>query len=686
MSIFRKITLRTKLLWSFLFLTLLIGVTGVIGIKVAKDIGARGDYVGANLAPLGDAALEIQITATRAHRIFEKILAGDSTKDINEVWRLLSETLRYSDLILKGGEHEGAQIPGTSSPAVRQKITSVRAAVETFIVTARERYDQRLDSSGVGGAAEQAFDALYEKTQETLNKIYNEPIVNLSLDSQFIFMRVGSAQYRLANGHLFLEELMAGDSQVSLAEVLADFDAAKSDMEAILGTAADVQAQEVAATIDELTAAAKQRHQTFSRSSAVGGEVDLRFDLSFQTFVGEARQAKELIQASMNSGMRAVAMERTGGMLIVVLITMVAVVLATAVALSVEKSVSGRIKGLSGYMARLAEGDTAGEVDFAEDRDEIGDMARTMQIFRTNTVARLKLEAQQSSERAAQQKRAQEIEELTRQFEGETAAILKTFAAAAQVLDTTSKTLTKVAENSNHQVASVVSAARQASTNVQTVATAAEELNASIGDIGTQTTHSEQMALQTREQAERAQKIIDGLVERSETISSVVDLITNIASQTNLLALNATIEAARAGEAGKGFAVVASEVKNLANQTSQATEQIAAQIAEIQAATGESAEGMASVTGTITKMSEISATVAASAEEQSAATQEIARNVQQASAGTEEVSSLMVTVKNAAGETDQVAAQVLQAAADLSNQSDQLRQSLETFLDGIRAA
>ena len=187
------------------------------------------------------------------------------------------------------------------------------------------------------------------------------------------------------------------------------------------------------------------------------------------------------------------------------------------------------------------------------------------------------------------------------------------------------------------------------------------------------------------EEANRADGMIQSLVQAAQKIGEVVELITSIADQTNLLALNATIEAARAGDAGKGFAVVAAEVKNLANQTAKATEEIGSQIGGIQTATKDSVAAIKSIGKVIGEINQISSAIAAAVEEQGAATKEIARNVEQASAGTKDVSSNIAGVTQAASETGQASGQIHQAAQELSQQSSALKDVVEKFLADVRA-
>ena len=221
---------------------------------------------------------------------------------------------------------------------------------------------------------------------------------------------------------------------------------------------------------------------------------------------------------------------------------------------------------------------------------------------------------------------------------------------------------------------------------MHTVASAAEQLSASIREIGQQVTNAAAIASEGAQQAGSTVQVVRGLDESAQRIGEVIRLINDVAAQTNLLALNATIEAARAGEAGKGFAVVAMEVKNLAAQTAKATEEIAAQINAVQAATGDVVRAIEGISETIARIDEISATIASSVEEQGAATGEIARNVQQAAQGTQEVSANISDVTQAAADTGRVASEIVSAASELTDQAERLREEVDRFIARVRAA
>ena len=344
------------------------------------------------------------------------------------------------------------------------------------------------------------------------------------------------------------------------------------------------------------------------------------------------------------------------------------------------------ITALTGTMSALARGDHGVAVPGTGRADELGDMAQAVLVFKENMIRAAQLAQQERAQQEARQRRTVAIDAMIKDFDQAVSLVVQGVAASATQLQADAQNLSVIAEQTNQQAQAVAVAAREASANVQTVASATEELNASVDEISRQVTQSLRISGAAVDEANRTNTTVAGLSDAAVRIGEVVRLIHGIASQTNLLALNATIEAARAGEAGKGFAVVASEVKNLANQTAQATEEIQAQVGQMQTATGTAVEAIRGITGTIRQMSEITTTIASAVEQQGAATQEIARNVQTASTGTRDVSSTFVDVTRAASETGGMAGQVLHAAADMAQQSALLRREVDAFIARIRSA
>jgi methyl-accepting chemotaxis protein len=350
-------------------------------------------------------------------------------------------------------------------------------------------------------------------------------------------------------------------------------------------------------------------------------------------------------------------------------------------------AVTRPIQQITREMSLLATGNTSAPISGTERRDEIGRMAEAVQVFKTNMieVERLKAE-QQEAERRNVERRKAEMLKMANDFEVAVGEIVETVSSASTELEASAGILTGTAQRAQERGAVVASASEEASANVQSVAVATEEMASSVSEIGRQVLQSAEVANDAVDQARKTNDRVGELSKVAARIGDVVELINTIAGQTNLLALNATIEAARAGEAGRGFSVVASEVKALAEQTAKATSEIGQQITGIQAATRESVGAINEISGTIEKLSGISAAIASAVEEQGAATQEISRNVQQAAQRTQQVSSNIVDVQRDSVNTGAASSQVLSAAQSLSKDSNRLKLEVGKFLNKLRAA
>ncbi|MCG5247127.1 methyl-accepting chemotaxis protein [Methylorubrum extorquens] len=363
-------------------------------------------------------------------------------------------------------------------------------------------------------------------------------------------------------------------------------------------------------------------------------------------------------------------------------------ILATGAALAflIARSLIRPISGMTAAMSRLAAGETAIEVPSRDAVDEMGRMAEAVEVFRQNAVARIELEAERVAQQSARQRRADRVDGLVRGFEDKIAASIAIVTSAATELDSTARSMTQVADNTNGQAVASSAAAEEATVNVQTVAAAAEEMVASLSEIERRVQQSNDVAGHASHEARTTTDSMSHLSRAAEKIGEAVTMISGLASQTNLLALNATIEAARAGEAGRGFAVVATEVKELAAQTARTTEAISDQVSAIQTASTQALGAIQQIGRTIVSVNDITASIAATVVQQTAATNEIARNASEAARGTQDVSMSVAQVQALSSETGSAAQQVMMASSELSTQSENVRREVEDFLAAIRAA
>ena len=447
------------------------------------------------------------------------------------------------------------------------------------------------------------------------------------------------------------------------------------------------------------------------------------YSMSSSEFVAMATAASapiELLAIEAAERTEALATDNAGTNQGLFVLQVIVLAIVGTIAVATYITVVGRVvlplASLRGVMERIVDGDLEAEVRGADRHDEIGDMAKAVQVFKDNAREKIHLEEEQKraeeeqrrtkdeqerqaheaeearrqekeeQERSAREQRQAEMLALADSFEKSVMAVVDGLSSSAGEMERAAQEMAATAEDTSSKSAVVSTAAKQATANVQMVASAAEELSSSVKEISGQTGQSSESARDAVNKTEQASTEIQDLVHAGEKIGDVVQLINDIADQTNLLALNATIEAARAGEAGKGFAVVASEVKSLASQTAKATQEISDQISGMQAATRQAVSAIEAIGKIIKEIDATAVSIASSVEEQDVSTQEIARNVAEVSAGTEEVTSNISAVSEGASSTGAAASQVLGSAQALAQQSTDLKQEVEKFLATIRAA
>jgi methyl-accepting chemotaxis protein len=338
-------------------------------------------------------------------------------------------------------------------------------------------------------------------------------------------------------------------------------------------------------------------------------------------------------------------------------------------------------------MSRIVSGHADTEVPYIRQQNELGAVAASVDVFRQNIVRMNEMAAQQrQQDEAAQREKQRLLQNLARKFEERVQSITRDFGSVAGELLETAQSMNGVTETTHKRASSVSSESREASNAAQAIAAAVEEMSSAAREIASQITRSTDLVKETVGRVQEAEKASGQLRSANSEIGNIVQLIQEITGQINLLALNATIESARAGEAGKGFAVVAAEVKNLASQTSKATEDIAEQISQIQQISQSVVDGFSDIKSSIDKVDQYAAMIAAAAEEQTSTTSEIAANMSTSVQGVSRITDDIGKVMESSDAANAAAARVLSSAKHLSEQSGNLRSEVAQFLDEVRAA
>ncbi len=354
--------------------------------------------------------------------------------------------------------------------------------------------------------------------------------------------------------------------------------------------------------------------------------------------------------------------------------------------LYIGRSLVARVTGLRAAMARLAEGDLSADVTGQQHADEVGDMARALLVFKDNARHAHRLRATADEAHALKERRQAETDRYTRDFGTSTGGVMANLARSAATMRDTASEMSQAAQRTRDRASAVAEGASASAANLAAVASASEEMSASINEISQQVARATQAAQEAVQRASTTDAKVTDMAALADRIGDVVRLITDIAGQTNLLALNATIEAARAGEAGRGFAVVAGEVKGLATQTAKATEEIAAQVAAIRAATAEAVTAVRDVATAIGEVEQVATAIAAAVEEQASSTREIAAGVQAVTVSAQEANQAMQEVSTIAGQTDLASAKVLSGAGEVGRDADTLRDQVTQFLEAMANA
>ncbi|KMO31716.1 hypothetical protein VQ02_25525 [Methylobacterium variabile] len=479
----------------------------------------------------------------------------------------------------------------------------------------------------------------------------------------------------LARQHRAAEELAGAEAERLVA--LAGTDEARAQDEAVRAGVADYlafSAKVVANAQQGMTdvAFALSTEQDAGRRAQVTAGVNERVQRTLAELAA-ARDAAEAAAAATSGRLTLLA-----GLGLVLAFSVLAAIAILGIARPLTR--------MARAMNDLAAGDLAVEVTGTGRRDEVGALARALQVFKDSAGEMRRLASRETERNEAAARRAALVDGLAKEFETKVGDLSRDLAAAAGTMETAARAMAAGAEQGAGRTEAAAGVAQRTSGHVHTVAAASEQMTAAIQEIVQQVARSSHMAGQAVEDARQADATVRELATAAERIDRVVTVIADIAGQTNLLALNATIEAARAGAAGRGFSVVAAEVKALAGQTTRATDEITGQVGAIQAATRAAVADIERIGRVIGAMSAAAASVAAVMEQQGAATREIARSVGEAAHGTGHVTEVLADLRREAGETGAAAGQVLDAALNLSHHSEGLTREVGGFLAAVKAA
>lgn len=445
----------------------------------------------------------------------------------------------------------------------------------------------------------------------------------------------------------------------------------------------------IAAVETSVTAASGSAEQvfklgaSFAQDQAVGvlngpfaaAEATMARDLKRLTAYQKDAAARDL--ARLNGARRAMGwMIGIAGMLSVALVGTIGTLLA--------RGISGRVRRLTGAMRRLADGDREIGIPGAAGRDEIGHMARAVEVFKQNAIETERLTAEQSAARAAKERRQAAMEQLTQDFGTSVSGVMTSLAASTGTMVKAAAIMSEAAAGAHRQATGTAERAAQSSQDLISIAAAIEQMTASVDEIARQVTTAAQVARTASARATANHAMMRGLADAASRIGEAIRLIDGIAGQTNLLALNATIEAARAGEAGKGFVVVAGEVKALARQTASATATIGAQVVAVRDAAEGAIAAMTEIGEIVGRMDSVTAAIASAVEQQSVTTRGIASNVQAVSVATNQAAQAMAEVVQAADEAGHVSGTVLDGVADIGREASIMRTEIDHFLVAVR--
>lgn len=522
---------------------------------------------------------------------------------------------------------------------------------------------------------------------DALRKVHRQVIEKLSrLDNRQAALEVSDKANLIVS---LVGEASASKEGNALKPILDRFNAATAALDK---ATASLDSDDVRKIADQLryfgsgpTSIFARRARELFVTTRVDGIIDANVAIQRELDEAVAAIVKEAEQG-MEGGFNRL-FENIDGSRMLLLLVVIASIFAAGVAVNyVQRKLVMRLLALEDAMRLLSSGETTFAIPAVTQRDEIGRMARALEVFRGGEIERRNLAERERAEQIQQRERAALIDRIIGEFRATITSAIGTVTANVSTMEDTARNLSTIAHAADQQAHAVSASSEETSVNMRTVAGASDQLDASIREINQQASQAHSVVQKATELARSSDDLVGQLSTGADRIGDVVRLIRDIAEQTNLLALNATIEAARAGEAGRGFSVVAAEVKALAGQTAGATEDISTQVASIQALIGGTVKAIHSITKVMSDIDLITAAIASAVEQQTTSTETIAQNVQQASDGANELATNMMGVTKAVDATNQAASAVLKTSGTFLAQARTIESAVDDFLKKVAAA
>ncbi len=566
-------SLKAKFIFVFSAMIALTLLCGFLGLHYIENVGEAGKEAGVKYSPQVDAAMEIKLITTEANLFLTGIMAGDENKDVKQVWELMKEARWYANAVLSGGSNSEGVFIASDDPDVRDALNDVIKNIDIFNEVAQLRYEFYLSSGAAGSEEDQQFDLLYDELQLVISQWLSE--LKGSTDAISIG-HLGEAKYLLANGHLFLEELLSGDDENHIQTITDNFKQAKSHVEKTVFTEG-VNKQQIIENINEFIKISQKRYQNSEEIFSAAKLVDKKFKKAFDDLKLYADDAETQIQESMQVSMKKIDEQKNSATMILILVIVSSAIFGILLALILSSRIVAAVSKLLEYSQTIARGDLTKTIE-VKNNDEIGQLSSSMQDM-NGQIRTIIIDVNQSNSKlqsAVQQMTfvSKQTGESVEQQQAETSQ-------AAAAITEMSATVTSIAQNAQE----AASATNEADHLVMQGRNVMKETVITIESLASEVSS--------------VHRVIEALSQQSEEVSSVLDVIGGIADQTNLLALNAAIEAARAGEQGRGFAVVADEVRSLAQRTQVSTQQISDIIDGLQAGTNEAVNAISKTTALV---------------------------------------------------------------------------------------